>query len=131
MKKIFDLSDGDSKNYPTLLLFKIIISICMISITLLIRTRQDLFVYENGNIGAFSPELIAILFIGMLLAWKKIYHVILVIFILSALFHLTLIDSTDHLTGKILLVSIEIFAILTLITTIKLQKKQKTVHYEV
>ncbi len=103
----------------------------MISITLLIRTRQDLFVYENGNIGTFSPELIAILFIGMLLAWKKIYHVILVIFILSALFHLTLIDSTDHLTGKILLVSIEIFAILTLITTIKLQKKQKTVHYEV
>ncbi len=128
MKKFFDLSDSDSKNYPVNFLIKIFISICMISITLLIRTRQGLFVSENGNIGTFPPELLVILIIGMFLEWKKIYHVILVIFILSVLFHLALIDSTNHLTGKILLVSIEIIAILTLITAIKLKKKQKTVN---
>jgi len=131
MKKIFDLSDSDSKNYSIHFLFKIIISICMITITLLIRNRQDLFVYENGNLGTLSPELIAILIIGMFLEWKKIYHIILAIFILTVLFHLTFIDSTDHLTGKMLLVSIEIIAMFTLITTIKLEKKQNTVHNNV
>ncbi len=131
MKKNVDLSDSNSKNYFIHFLFKIIISICMISTTLLIRNRQDLFVSENGNLGTFSPELIAILIIGMLLEWKKIYHIILTIFILSVLFHLIFINSADHLTGKMLLVSIEIIAMLALITTIKLEKKQKTMHKNV
>lgn len=131
MSKIFNLSKSDSGNFPVHVLFKIFLSICMISITLLIRTRQDLFVYENGNIGTFPPELLAILIIGMFLEWKKIYHVILVIFIISVLFHLALIDSTDHLIGKTILVSIEAIAILTLITIIKLKKNKKTVHNKV
>jgi len=105
-------------------LLRIIVSVCLIAMTTLIRTRQDLFVYENGNMGSMSPELIAILIVGMILDWKKIYHVILILLVLSSLFHLIFIGIADHMTGKLIIMSIELVIIILLIIIIRFRKEK-------
>lgn len=107
-------------------LLRILIASGLIAMSILIRTRQDLFVYENGNMGAMSPELIAILIIGMFLDWDKIYPIILVLMIIASLFHFVFIGIADHLTGKLILLSIEAVMIIALIAIIRIRKKEKT-----
>ncbi len=105
-------------------ILRVTISVCLIAMTVLIRTRQDLFVYENGYMGSMSPELMAILFIGMILDWKKIYHVILALVLLSSLFHFVFIGIADHLTGKLIIMVIEIITIISLVAIIRVRERR-------
>ena len=122
MKKSFLSLNSDLGKQRVRFLLKILISVCMVLITLLIRSRQDLFVSENGHIGTFEIGFLSLLIIGVFLEWKKIYHIILAIFTLLIVFHLGFINSALHLTGKIILVSIDVIAISLLIAIIKLKK---------